>query len=140
MPGSLLGTAVRRVEDPAILRGAAEYVDDLAVPGTLHLVFVRSPVAHAAITGVDVSEALDAPGVVGVYTHDDLGLRPERPMFPAHGAIQRPALAADRVRFVGDAIVAIAAESRAAALDAAEHVIVDLDPLPVAVTVDDALA
>ena len=70
--GSLLGNAVRRVEDPDILFGRAEYVDDLEIPGGLHLVFVRSTVAHAELRGIDTAGAAGMPGVAGVFTAADL--------------------------------------------------------------------
>jgi len=68
MPGSLLGNAVRRVEDPDLLAGRAAYVDDLPIDGALQLAFVRSPIAHATIRSVDTSDALTMPGVVAVFT------------------------------------------------------------------------
>ena len=74
--GSILGNPVRRVEDPRILRGEAKYFDDLNPDGTVHVVFVRSTMAHARITGVDTSEAESMPGVVAVHTHATLGLAP----------------------------------------------------------------
>ena len=76
MPGSILGTVVTRVEDPDLLTGRAAFVDDLPLPGALHLVFVRSPFAHARLGAIDVSEAASAPGVVGVFTAADLELKP----------------------------------------------------------------
>src|SRR5262245_30929159 len=74
--GSILGNAVRRLEDPALLTGAGSYVDDLSEPGTLYVAFARSTVAHANVMSVDVSETMSMPGVVGVYHAggDDLGL------------------------------------------------------------------
>ena len=76
--GSILGNSVRRLEDPTLLTGEGKYVDDLAEPGTLHVTFVRSSVAHGDVSSVDVSEAARMPGVVGVYHAggDDLGLAP----------------------------------------------------------------
>ncbi|HVL84279.1 MAG TPA: xanthine dehydrogenase family protein molybdopterin-binding subunit, partial [Pseudonocardia sp.] len=77
MPGSMLGTAVRRVEDPDLITGAGTYVADLAVVGVLQLAFVRSPLAHALIRGIDIAAASSAPGVVAVFTAAELDL-------PAH--------------------------------------------------------
>src|SRR6516162_1898462 len=76
--GSILGNAVLRLEDPALLTGSGRYVDDLVEPGTLHVAFVRSTVAHANLVSVDVAEALSMPGVVAVYhaEGEDLGLAP----------------------------------------------------------------
>ncbi len=132
-PGSILGHPVLRTEDPKILLGDARYVDDLDLPGSLHAVFVRSTVAHGRITGIDVSAAAAMPGVVGVFVADDLGLRPlaSLPMVP--DAMFRPPLARDTVRFVGEAVAVVVAESRGAAVDAAGEVIVDYDPLPVVI-------
>ena len=73
MPGSLLGTAVRRVEDPELLEGRGTYVANLRVDGLLHLRFVRSSVAHARITSIDTTDAAALPGVVAVLTAADLG-------------------------------------------------------------------
>jgi len=137
--GSILGHAVRRVEDPRILLGEAEYFDDLKIPGILHVSFVRSTIAHAVITGIDTSEATGMPGVVGVYTAADLGLEPFQGFVMIPKTMSRPVLAGERVRFVGDLVVAVLAETKAQAVDAAEMVIVDYDPLPVVVDAELAL-
>ncbi|MGH9036853.1 MAG: xanthine dehydrogenase family protein molybdopterin-binding subunit [Acidimicrobiia bacterium] len=133
MPGSILGHPVLRTEDPKILLGDARYVDDLDQPGALHAVFVRSTVAHARLEGIDTEEAAGMPGVVGVFTAADLALAPIAPMAMVPEAMSRPALAGDVVRFVGDAVAVVVAETRAAAVDAAGEVIVDYDPLPAVV-------
>src|SRR6201990_479646 len=73
MPGSILGTEVRRVEDRELLLGQGTFVDNLDSVGVAHAIFVRSPFAHARITGIDTSEAAAAPGVLAVLTADDLG-------------------------------------------------------------------
>ncbi|MFN8037161.1 MAG: xanthine dehydrogenase family protein molybdopterin-binding subunit [Acidimicrobiia bacterium] len=138
--GSILGHAVRRVEDPRILLGQAEYFDDLKVPGCAHVAFVRSTIAHALITGIDTSAAAGMPGVLGVYTAGDLGLAPHQSFMMVPATMSRPVLADGRVRFVGDLVVAVLAETRAQAVDAAELVIVDYDPLPVVVDPEAALA
>ena len=140
MPGSILGTVVTRVEDPDLLTGRAAFVDDLPLPGALHLVFVRSPFAHARLGAVDVSEAASAPGVVGVFTAADLELKPYEGLMVLNPACARPPLADDKVRFVGDAVAAVVAETRVAAVDAAELVVVDYDALPAAVDMEAALA
>ncbi|HZD37538.1 MAG TPA: xanthine dehydrogenase family protein molybdopterin-binding subunit [Actinomycetes bacterium] len=125
-----LGEPVRRVEDPPLVTGSARYTDDLAIPGALHAVFVRSAVAHARITGLDTSEAAAMPGVVAVLTAADLDLPPLDPgMGPAE--LARPPLARDVVRFLGEAVAVVVAATREQALDAAELVAVDYDPLPV---------
>jgi carbon-monoxide dehydrogenase large subunit len=130
--GSILGNAVLRLEDPALLTGSGRYVDDLVEPRTLHVAFVRSTVAHANLVSVDVAEALSMPGVVAVYHADgeDLGLAPLHQFEPFPPMLDRPVFATDKVRFVGDIIGAVVAESRAQAVDAAEAVVVDYDLLP----------
>jgi len=139
MPGSILGTAVRRVEDPDLLLGRARFVDDLAIGGALHLAFVRSPNAHARIERVDTAEAETMPGVVAVFTSDNLTLPPYEGLMQLNAQCLRPPLAVDKVRFVGDAVAVVVAETRAAAADAAEAVVVDYDPLPAVVDMEDAL-
>lgn len=138
--GSILGNPVLRTEDPRILRGDAGYFDDLEVDGLLHVAFVRSTIAHARIESIDTTESAGMPGVVGVYTADDLDLHPHQgmPLLPAE--LSRPPLARDVVRFVGDIVAAVVAETRAQAVDAAELVIVDYDPLPTLVDPEAALA
>ncbi len=128
--GSILGTRVNRVEDDSLLRGMGTFVENLELPGAAHVVFVRSSVAHGELTEVDVSDAVDAPGVIAVVTADDLDLAPlPAAMGMAPSAMARPLLATGRVRFVGEPIVAVVAETRAQAMDAAERVIVEVDPL-----------
>ena len=141
MPGSLLGTEVVRVEDPELLEGRGTFIGNLAVPGLLHVAFVRSPLAHARITGIDTSEAQRLPGVVAVFTAADLDL----PAFHSFGmalnpACARPPLADGKVRFVGEPVVAVVAETVAEAEDAAEAVVVDYEPLPAVVDPEAALA
>ncbi len=131
--GSLLGNAVPRLEDPDILFGRAEYVDDLDIPGVLHLVFVRSTVAHAELAAVDTTEAAGMPGVAGVFSAADLDVPVASGLMVVNPEIKRPPLAKGKVRFVGDVVAVVAAESRAAAVDAAEQVVVDYEPLPAVV-------
>lgn len=129
MPGSILGNAVRRVEDPELLTGAGRYVDDLDIPGALHVVLVRSTIAHARINSIDTDVAAHEPGVVAVLTGADLDIAPYHAFMVLNDACARPPLAIDKVRFVGEAVAAVVAESRTAAVDAAELVIVDYEPL-----------
>jgi carbon-monoxide dehydrogenase large subunit len=139
--GSILGNPVRRLEDPALLTGAAKYVEDLASEGTAHVVFVRSHVARGTVRSVDDADAASMPGVIAVHhAAKDLGLSPLQsfPMIPE--TFNRPAFAGETVRFVGDIVAAVVAETRAQALDAAEAVVVDIDPLPAVVAGPDALA
>src|SRR6478672_10106105 len=140
MPGSLLGNVVLRVEDPDLLSGRAAYVDDLGLDGVLHLAFVRSPVAHAVVRSIDVADALGMPGVVAALTAADLDLPPVPSFMRLHELCARPALAGATVNFVGEAVAVVVAESKTAAVDAAEMVVVDYDPLPAAVDMELALA
>jgi aerobic carbon-monoxide dehydrogenase large subunit len=137
---SILGNPVRRIEDPRILSGGAHYVADLDLPGVVTAVFVRSTMAHARLESVDVGEAAKMPGVLGVYTAEDLGL-PDIPAFAmAPQSMSRPPLAKDIVRFVGEAIAVVLAETAEQGIDAAGEVIVDYDPLPAVADPEDALA
>ncbi len=132
---SILGTRVVRVEDPAFLTRGAIYTEDLVddrLTGALVAVFVRSPIAHAHVTGIDTAEALAAPGVIGVVTAADLADLPApRPMYPMYPkAMAVPLLAGGTVRYVGEPVAVVIATDRASAVDAAELVVVDYDPLP----------
>jgi carbon-monoxide dehydrogenase large subunit len=140
--GSILGNAVRRLEDPTLLTGEGKYVDDLVEPGTLHVAFVRSTLAHGNVLSVDVSDTTSMPGVVAVYHAggDDLGLPALQQFVMMPETLNRPMFASEKVRFVGDIVAAIVAETRAQAADAAEAVIVDLDPLPSVLSPAEALA
>jgi len=140
--GSILGNAVVRLEDPTLLTGAGKYVDDLDSIGAARVAFVRSTMAHGTVRSVDVDAARAMPGVLAVYHAggDDLGLTPFQgfPMLPE--AFNRPVFARDRVRFVGDIVAAVVAETGPQAVDAAEAVVVEIDPLPVVVSQAAALA
>jgi carbon-monoxide dehydrogenase large subunit len=113
-----LGGVVRRREDPRLITGAGVYTDDVKPDRCLHAVFVRSPHAHARITGVDVGAALRVAGVVGVFQASDLTFESET---------ARPRLCADEVKFVGDALAVVVAETRGAAVDGAAEVVVDYE-------------
>lgn len=139
MAGSILGTSVRRVEDLDLITGAGTYVGNLALDGMAHLTFVRSPVAHALVTGIDTTAAAAAPGVVAVFTAADLDLPAHHGLMVLNPDLPRPPLATDRVRFVGEAVAVVVAETQAAAVDAAELVEVDYDPLPAVVDPEAAL-
>src|SRR5215213_3100050 len=112
--GSILGNEVLRLEDPTLLVGEGKYLDDLVEPGMLSVSFVRSTVAHGNIVSVDVTEASSMPGVVAVYHAggDDLGLPSFQgfPMMP--DSLNRPIFATGKVRFVGDVIAAVVAETK----------------------------
>ncbi len=130
---SILGNRVLRREDPKFLTVGGTYVGDLELPGALHVVFVRSPLAHGVIRSIDTDEARAAPGVVGVFTNADLGAGPMTPMGMVNQSMVRPLLAEGRVRYVGEPVAAVLAETHAAGVDAAELVAVDYEPLPVVV-------
>jgi carbon-monoxide dehydrogenase large subunit len=138
--GSILGNPVLRVEDRPILRGETRYVDDLSVPGVAHVVFVRSTIAHALVQSIDVSDALSMPGVSAVYTSADLDLPDVEGSPGLPPSVNRPPLARDRVRFVGDIVAVVVAETRTQAVDAAEAVVVDYDALPAVIGVEAAMA
>jgi carbon-monoxide dehydrogenase large subunit len=140
MVGSLLGTRVVRVEDPDLLTGKGSYIGNLRVPGLLQGLFIRSTMAHARILDVDVTEARRAPGVAAVYTAADLGLPPFQGFMILNEHCARPPLATDKVRFVGEPIALVVAETAAAAADAAELVEVDYEPLPAVADPEAALA
>ncbi|HEY3428364.1 MAG TPA: molybdopterin cofactor-binding domain-containing protein, partial [Acidimicrobiia bacterium] len=120
-----------RREDHRLITGAGRYVADLAPPGTVHLAFVRSTEAHARITAIDTS-AVDRTGVVGVFVSEDLDLAdiPGDSIATAAPEFGRPHLAHEKVRYVGEPIAVVAATSAAAAVDAADLVWVDYEPLP----------
>jgi len=127
--GSILGNAVLRLEDAGLLRGDDHFLADLTASDSLHAVFVRSTVAHARILDIEVDDAAAMPGVIGVFTGGDLGLDPflALPLLPEEFA--RPPLAHDTVRFVGDIVAVVVAESAAQAVDASELVFFDFDTL-----------
>lgn len=126
---SVMGGSVRRREDPALIQGYGEYVDDLTRTDMLHVAFLRSLVARAKITKLDTSAAKEMKGVVAVFTHDDVAhLGPLLAQVPI-GKL-RPLLAAGEVNHVGEAVAMILAEDRYQAQDAAEAIDVDYDILP----------
>jgi aerobic carbon-monoxide dehydrogenase large subunit len=137
--GSILGNPVRRREDPGILNGSTEYFDDLKIAGMAHVAFVRSTIAHAVLEGIDTSDAVSMPGVLAVYTADDLDLPDSHGFMMLPPTMNRPPLARGRVRYVGDIVAMVVAETKARAVDAAEAVIVDYDPLPAVVDPEAAI-
>jgi carbon-monoxide dehydrogenase large subunit len=149
---SIMGTRVIRTEDPRLLTAGGVYVDDLRTPEldtAARLTFVRSPFAHARITGIDASEALSEPGVIAVLTvrdMDDLGPPPppaaegsEAAPMPLGGHWAEPLLAVDTVRFVGEPVAVVITDGRYQGEDAADLVSVDYDPLPAVVGLEAAL-
>ncbi len=147
---SIIGDTPLRREDGRFVTGQGTYLDDLRFKGLTHAVLLRSPHAHARIRRIDADAARAMPGVLAVLTADDIqrdGLRPLRPTVEANvqtgeafAFTPQPLLATGKVRHVGEPIALITAETRAQALDAVEHVVVDYDVLPAVTTAEDALA
>ena len=138
-----MGAAARRLEDGALVTGAGSFVGDLVEEGTLHCAFVRSPVAHGTIQPPDLDAALAMPGVIAAFRADTLGL-PDLPSSQGPGAPEatgmgQPALARHRVRHVGDPIAVVVAETPSQAVDGAEQIWVEIDPLPPVLDVVSAL-
>ena len=149
-----LSQPVPRREDPRLLRGEGSFIDDRTPPGALHAVVLRAPFAHARITGLDAAPARSAPGVRAVYTGADLAAAgvaevactagpPETPWSGIREGDRfrerrQPALVADRVRFVGECVAFVVAETRRQALDASERIEIDYDPLPAVTACDEA--
>ena len=135
MSASTFGSGIRRREDPRLITGAATYTDDIVLPGMLHAAMLRSPYAHAKIAGIDTSAAADAPGVVAVYTGADLegelGAAPCAWLLPNADLkiADYPCIAKDTVRYVGDIVAVVVAESQYQASDALERIDVDYEPL-----------
>ena len=149
MTKTLIGQRVLRNEDPRLLTGQAQFVDDVEIPGLLHAAFLRSDYAHARLLGIDVSAARQRPGVVAVFTAEDMGddWQPGPPLVSPpptakdvlfHSRRQVP-LVKDKVRHAGEAIAVVIAESRYIAEDAVEDIVVDLEPLEAVVDLEMAL-
>jgi aerobic carbon-monoxide dehydrogenase large subunit len=142
-----IGQPVRRTEDPRLVRGKGSYTDDLARPGEACAVMVRSREPHGVIRAIDTGAAKGMPGVLAVYTAADLSaygpLKCNLPLKSRDGSpiryTPRPALAADKVRFVGDPIACVVAETVAQAKDAAEAVSIDIEPLKPVLSPADAV-
>jgi aerobic carbon-monoxide dehydrogenase large subunit len=144
MPPTYIGAPIRRREDFRLLTGKATFVDDVKLPQMLHAAVLRSPHAHARITSIDAAQAQAIPGVVAIFTFQDMALLakpiPLR-MYPLPGLerfLQYP-LAQDKVRYVGEPVAIVVAESRYVAEDALEAMEVSYEPLPAVVDVRDAL-
>lgn len=146
--GGYIGARIPRREDAHLLIGRGAYVDDLAIPGVLHAAVLRSPYAHARIVSINTEPARHAPGVLAVVTGQDIadiqGPWPARFPSPVPGTTirngARHTLPTDKVRHAGEAVAMVVAESRALAEDAAELIEVEYEPLPVAGTLEAALA
>ncbi|MFQ5528178.1 MAG: xanthine dehydrogenase family protein molybdopterin-binding subunit [Thermoanaerobaculia bacterium] len=143
---SVLGTSIKRREDPALVTGKGKYTDDFSVPGMLHAAIVRSPFGHANVNGIDSSAAAGAAGVVAVYTAVELeasgtpGAIPTAWLLPDLKTPAHTLFATDRVRYVGHPVAVVVAESSAEATDAASLVRVDYEPLPAVVDPKAAVA
>src|SRR5437763_13386820 len=135
-----VGQRIKRTEDPRLIKGLAHYVDDVGLPGTLHVAFVRSMYAHARISGIDATDALKVPGVIAVYTGKDIATKvgpvPCAAALPDLKVPDYRVLATDKVLFVGHPIAAIVATDKYAARDAVDLVAVDYEELPVVVDVE----
>ena len=144
-----IGQPVRRVEDASLLQGRGQYTDDVNRPGQVYCAMVRSQQAHGILRGIDIEAARAMPGVIAIYTGADLaiagyGAMPFRVALQGRGgaAMAKPprfALATDRVRFVGDPVACVIAQTAAQAQDAAEAVTLDIEPLPAIVAMSDAV-
>ena len=139
--GSVLGEKVLRKEDPKFLTTGGVYLDDFDDPrleGAVHVVFARSPIAHGTINSIDTAEAASMPGVVAVYTAADLSLQPTPSAF--NPAVARTLLASGKVRWVGEPLAAVLAETYEQATDAAQTIYADIDSLPALIDIEQALA
>jgi len=150
-----VGGGLKRKEDPKLITGQGRYVDDITLPGMLYLAFARSPVAHANIASIDTSAAKGLPGVVAVYTGPELAdewaaampcawpvtsrTYPGEPTADARVPDHWP-VAKDRVRYMGEIVAVVVADSREHAVDATEAVDVDYDELPVVDSIEEAVA
>src|SRR3989442_13992682 len=137
-----IGSRVARKEDPRLITGEGTFTDDVMLQGMAYLTLVRSPHAHARIRRIDTAAAKKEPGVVAVYTGKDLEATGMLPVFisvPQQSTSKHLPIAVDKVRYAGDAVAAVVAESRDAAKRAADLIAVDYEPLPVVVDATKAL-
>jgi carbon-monoxide dehydrogenase large subunit len=141
---TVLGSSIKRREDPALITGDGKYTDDFALPGMAHAAFVRSPHAHARIGRIDTSAARALPGVLAVFTGADVaksgvgGVVPTCWLHPGIKTPAHPLLATDTVRYVGDGVAVVVAADPYVARDAVDLVDVEYEPLPAAVDVERA--
>src|SRR5580693_1977283 len=144
-PAAEVGQARKRKEDAHLISGRTTWTDNMTLPGLLHLAILRSPVAHARITSVDVSGALARPGVVAAFSGRDFaetqGTIPcAWPVTPDMVNPGHPSLAVDQVNHAGEAVAVIAARTKSAAQDALEAIEIDYEPLPPVLDMEEALA
>src|SRR3954462_10550775 len=139
-----VGQSIKRTEDPRLIKGLAHYVDDVRLPDTLHVAFVRSLYAHARINAIDTTEAVKAPGVVAIYTGEDIattvGPVPCAAALPDLKVPDYRVLATGKALFVGHPIAAVVATDRYAARDAVDLIAVDYEDLTPVVDVEEAAA
>src|SRR5213596_2024158 len=133
-----VGESIRRKEDDRFIRGKGNYIDDITLPGMLHMAILRSPFAHATINGVDTSKAAAVPGVVAVVT-GELMAQHNLAWMPTLSYDTQAVLATDKVRFQGQEVAAVVAEDPYVAKDALELIDVDYEPLEPVVTPQRAL-
>src|SRR5258706_3309612 len=139
-----VGRAMKRVEDPRLIQGIATYVDDLTLPGMLHMVVLRSPYAHAKLGAINADAAKSLPGVVALFigaeVNEQCGVVPCVALAPNQVAPKHTVLAGDRVYFVGHPVALVVATDRSVARDALDLIQVDYDALPVVSDPEKALA
>ncbi|MFL5625215.1 MAG: xanthine dehydrogenase family protein molybdopterin-binding subunit [Ktedonobacteraceae bacterium] len=142
---AMVGSPIKRREDPRLITGQATYVDDIKIPGMLHMAVLRSPYGHARINSIDTTAAREHPGVVAVYTAEDLkgavgNVAIAVPLGKiAEGMGNRGALAEGKVRFYGDPVAVVIADDRYTARDARDLIEVDYEPLPAAIDIEKAM-
>ena len=143
---TMIGASIKRREDPRLILGQATYVDDIKLIGMLHMTVLRSPYGHARITSIETEAARKHPGVVAVYTAEDLkgkvGNMSVGVLLPPHiekGMGRRGPLAEGKVRFYGDPVAVVIAQDPYIAHDALELIDVDYEPLPAAIDVEQAM-
>ena len=145
MTTDVLGAPIKRVEDPRFITGKGRYLDDVQLTGTTHLAILRSPYAHAKINSIDISRAKAMPGVVAVFVGADIPYNPLPMAWPAGGSaglqnnVNTPRiLATDDVKWTGEGVAAVVAETEAQAFDAMREIDVDYTPLPTVVDAEKA--
>ena len=149
MKGKVFGQSIMRNEDPQLITGQSQFIDDIELPDMLHVAFLRSDYAHARIKSIDVSAAKQRPGVVAVYTAADFGdyWKPGPLQVPPPSAIKGSVfhactlvpIAKDKVRFSGEPLAVVVATDRYIAEDACEDIVVDIDTLPAVTDMEKAL-
>src|SRR4029079_9723930 len=145
MTTDVLGASIKRVEDPRFITGKGRYLDALQLTGTTHLTILRSPYAHAKINSIDISRAKAMPGILAVFVGADIPYNPPPMAWPAGGAsglqnnVNTPrVLATDDVKWTGEGVAAVVAETPEGAVDALDGIAVDWEPLPAVVDAEKA--